>query len=101
VLYPHFYDRATFGWLDKNRPSRIANGRHLADVLMLAPSSKFIESLPFGRIPDRRDFDRLAGRDDECVTFWFKSVEMSAKLGQEFLDAVESGSIRERVQRIP
>jgi hypothetical protein len=100
-LYPHFYDKATLGWLDKNRPSRIADGRLLSDVLMLAPSPEFIETLPFGRIPDRRDFKRLAGKDDERVDAWLKSVEMSARLGQEFLDVVENGSIRERVQRIP
>lgn len=100
VLYPHFYDRATLGWLDKNRASRIANGHQLADVLMLAPSPEFVQSLPFGRITDRRDFVRLAGKDKERVAAWQKSVEMSAKLGQEFLDVVENGSIRERVQRI-
>ncbi|WP_136809253.1 patatin-like phospholipase family protein [Desulfosediminicola flagellatus] len=101
VLYPHFYDTATLGWLDKNRPSRIADGKLLTDVLMLAPSPEFIADLPLGRIPDRRDFERLAGRDDERVAFWEKSVEMSARLGREFLKMVESGRIREVVKRIP
>lgn len=100
VLYPHFYDTATFGWLDKNRPSRIADGEILSDVLMLAPSPEFISDLPLARIPDRRDFERLAGRDDERVAFWEKSVEMSARLGTEFLHTVESGKIREVVKRI-
>ncbi|WP_163338976.1 patatin-like phospholipase family protein [Desulfopila sp. IMCC35008] len=100
-LYPHFYDRATLGWLDKNRPSRIAEGRLLSDVLMLAPSPEFVKSLPLGRIPDRRDFKLLATRDDERVASWLKCIEMSAKLGQEFLESVENGSIRSRVQRIP
>lgn len=101
VLYPHFYDSATLGWLDKDRPSRTASGKLLADVLMLSPSPDFIKSLPFGRIPDRMDFVRLEGKDKERVTAWQKSVEMSSKLGEEFLDAVESGAIKERVQKIP
>jgi hypothetical protein len=72
----------------------------LSDVLLLAPSPEFVAELPFGRIPDRRDFLRLAGRDDERVAFWQKTVEMSTRLGAQFLDAVDSGRIRELVQRI-
>lgn len=101
VLYPHFYDQATLGWLDKNRPGRIADGNMLADTLMLSPSPEFLDSIPFGRIPDRKDFERLAGRDDERIDFWETVVSMSSRLGEEFLSAVDSGSIRERVKRIP
>lgn len=101
VLYPHFYPQATLGWLDKDRPSRQADGRQLADVLLLAPSLKFVAKLPFGRIPDRRDFQRLAGRDGERVAFWEKSVRLSRRLGEEFRAAVDSGRIRELVRRIP
>ncbi len=101
VLYPHFYDQVTLGWLDKGRNSRRADGRMLADVLLLVPSAEFVAELPFGRIPDRRDFVRLAGRDDERVTAWQKAVRMSRRLGEAFLAAVESGRVRELVQKIP
>lgn len=101
VLYPHFYDRATLGWLDKNHPSRIADGQLLGDVLMLAPSPEFVRSLPLGRIPDRRDFERLAGRDEERVEAWSRCVEMSRLLGREFMEAATDGSIRDRVRKIP
>ncbi len=101
TLYPHFYDHAILGWLDKNRQSRIADGRQLADVLILAPSPEFIKTLPFGRIPDRKDFVRLAGKDKVRVDAWLKTVQLSATLGQEFLNAVDSGSIREKIRRIP
>lgn len=100
VLYPHFYREVTLGWFDRNRPARIAGGSLLADVLLLAPSPAFVAELPFGRIPDRRDFDRLAGRDGERVAFWEKSVAMSRRLGDAFIDAVDSGKIRERVRKI-
>ena len=100
VLYPHFYDRVTLGWFDKKLPSRMANGKILADVLLLAPSPSFVADLPHGRIPDRRDFARFAGRDKERISFWEKAVAMSRKLGEEFLEAVDSGKIKELVSRI-
>jgi hypothetical protein len=100
VLYPHFYNQAILGWFDKKRPNRVADGRLLADVLMLAPSPSFIADLPLGRIPDRRDFLRLAGRDDERVIFWEKTVAMSRRLGDTFMESVESGRVRELVQKI-
>ena len=101
VLYPHFYHEVTLGWLDKGRASRQASGDLLADVLLLAPSPQFVATLPNGRIPDRRDFVRMAGDDDERVRCWQQAVTMGAKLGEAFLQAVESGRIRELVQRLP
>lgn len=101
VLYPHFYSEVTLGWFDKNRPSRIANGQCLADVLLLAPSPSFVAKLPFGRIPDRRDFVGLYRRDNERIDFWERAVSMGERLGNSFLDAVSSGRIKELVQKIP
>ena len=101
VLYPHFYPTATLGWLDKGNAARKADGSTLADVLLLAPSKEFIATLPLRRIPDRRDFERMAGQDEQRIAFWEKTVAMSSALGEEFLASVESGSIREKVQRIP
>lgn len=101
VLYPHFFDRVSLGWFDKNAPKRQADGKMLADVLLLTPSPSFVASLPFGRIPDRQDFVRLAGNDAKRVAFWEQTVAMSKTLGDEFLAAVESGHIRDLVKRIP
>lgn len=100
VLYPHFYSEVTLGWFDKNRPSRMADGADLADVLLLCPSPSFVARLPLGRIPDRRDFERLSGRDSERVAAWEESVRMGARLGDEFMEAVASGRIRDRVIRM-
>ncbi len=101
ILYPHFYSQVTLGWFDKNRPSRIADGQRLADVLLVAPSPAFVAQLPFGRIPDRRDFVRLHGRDNERIDFWETAVVMGKRLGTSFLEAVDSGCIKTLVQRIP
>ena len=100
VLYPHFYSQVTLGWFDKKRPSRMADGRMLSDVLLLAPSPSFMAGLPQGEIPDRRHFISLAGRDNERIASWEKTVEMSGRLGEEFLEVVATGRIRELVQRI-
>jgi hypothetical protein len=62
-------------------------------VLLLSPSPEFIASLGFKRKTDRRDFVRLAGRDNERVTFWKTTVERSRELGEEFLEVVDSGAI--------
>lgn len=101
VLYPHFYSHATLGWFDKNRPSRMADGKLLTDVLMLAPSPSFVAKLPFGKIPDRRDFLRLFRRDNERIDFWETAVSMGKSLGRSFLGAADSGRIKTLVQRIP
>ncbi len=100
VLYPHFYSQVTLGWFDKNMPSRMADGQMLSDVLLLAPSPSFVAELPMGEIPNRRHFVSLAGRDDERVAAWEKAVEMSSRLGEQFLEVVETCRIRELVQRI-
>jgi hypothetical protein len=69
VLYPHFNDYVTPGWLDKHLPWRRAPRGHrwLDDVLLIAPSPSFIATLPNGKLPDRRDFYRYgsdhAGRE--------------------------------------
>lgn len=100
VLYPHFYTQVTLGWFDHKQPSRLADGQMLSDVLLLAPSSSFVAELPRGEIPDRRHFVSLSGRDDERIAAWEKTVEMSSRLGEQFLEVVETGRIRELVQRI-
>ena len=58
VLYPHFNDYVTPGWLDKHLPWRRAPRAHdwLADVLLVAPSPTFLATLPNGKLPDRQDF---------------------------------------------
>lgn len=64
VLYPHFNDYVTPGWLDKHLPWRRAPRSHpwLDDMLLAAPSSAFLATLPNGKLPDRQDFYRY-GQD--------------------------------------
>ena len=69
-------------------------------TILLAPSPEFVSTLPFGRIPDRRDFIRLMGRDNERICAWNKAANMCRVLGDEFMDAAENGSIRDKVRKI-
>ncbi len=93
VLYPHFFGRLTPGWFDKRLPGRRPRRSWLAPVVLLAPSPSFVESLPGGAIPDRRDFYRL---DDETrIRRWRAVASRSAELGEAFLDLVRTGRIAE------
>lgn len=100
VLYPHFYTEVIPGWFEKKFPKRRADGAALDNALLLAPSPDFVSGLPYGRIPDRRDFNRMMGMDNERVAFWKTAVEKSRRLGDAFMEAVESGKIREKVRLI-
>ncbi len=96
VLYPHFYSHFTPGWFDKALPWRRADPRHLDNALVLSPSPEFVAALPFGKIPDRRDFERL----DEATRFdyWQTVLAESARLADEFSHMVRTGQGLERIQ---
>lgn len=99
VLYPHFYEHITPGWFDKSlnrRPDR----KNMENVVMVAPSARFVESLPFGKIPDRQDFRTFLGRDGERMVYWRKVAQENKRLGDEFFEAMISGRIREIVRPI-
>lgn len=94
VLYPHFYEHITPGWFDKSL-DRKPDKKNVENVVLVAPSKRFIDNLPFGKIPDRKDFKTFFGNDKERVKYWKKVVEENKKLGDEFFEAIESGRIRE------
>jgi hypothetical protein len=100
ILYPHFYTELTPGWFDKKLSNRRVKGKAVERVIILAPSPKFVSTLPFGRIPDRQDFIRLMGQDNERIAAWNKAADMCKVLGFEFMEAAESGSIKDKVKKI-
>ncbi len=97
VLYPHFYEKITPGWFDKAL-NRKPNNKHMENVVLIAPSNKFVESLPFAKIPDRKDFTTFKGKDVERMAYWRTVVEKSRRLGDEFFEAVQSGKIKQIVK---
>lgn len=100
ILYPHFYPHAVRGWFDKKRASRWADGEILDRTIILAPSPEFVAKLPFGRIPDRKDFSRFQDKDHIRQPAWKEAAQMSIKLGQDFLDLTDKGTIKTAVQLI-
>ena len=66
----------------------------MAKVVLVAPSKRFVESLPYGKISDRKDFKTFFRKDDERIRYWKKVVEKSKRLADEFFEAIESGRIR-------
>lgn len=87
VLYPHFYPELVPGWFDKGLRWRRANKAYLHNVILLCPSHEWVASLPYGKIPDRKDFKL---NDLERIRYWQKVLHRS----QELADAFANGNYR-------
>ncbi len=100
VLFFHHQERIIPGWLDKNLKKRTTDSETLSNVLMVLPSEDFIKTLPGGKIPDRTDFITYIDDQDTRIKNWHRAVELSASLGEEFLELVESGRIKDVVEKL-
>jgi len=98
VLFFHHQERIIPGWLDKNIKRRAPEPHTLNNVLMIFPSSRFVESLPGGKVPDRTDFVTFIDDPETRIKKWRNAVHLSAPLGEDFLELVESGKIRDVVE---
>jgi Patatin-like phospholipase len=98
VFYPHFFPKITPGWLDKSIPWRKAKAKNYDNVVMLAPSESFIAKLPYGKIPDRKDFDNLSNEDREA--YWNTVLEATNELVDDLHAALEKDGARSAVQPI-
>ena len=99
VLFPHFSSRVIPGWLDKKIVWRKPNREFFSNTLLVAPSEKFIASLSMKKIPDRTDFKTFFQRDDERLKYWNEVIEKSNIVGEEFMEAVQSGKIKGIMKR--
>lgn len=100
VLYPHFTDSITPGWFDKMFKSRKANPKNQARTLLISPSQEYLQSLPLGRLPDRKDFVLKGLSDSERKKLWRQSVAESQRLGDGFLELIEKQNFAEVMQRL-
>jgi hypothetical protein len=100
VLFFHHQERIIPGWLDKKIESREPEPYALNNVLMVFPSQSFIESLPGGKVPDRTDLVTFIDDQDTRIKNWRKAVELSAPLGEDFLELVQSGKIKDIVEKL-
>lgn len=98
VLYPHFTDKIVPGWFDKALPWRRGDPTRVQDVLLVAPSPEYLASLPDGKLPDRKDFERYAGDNAGRENSWRRAIAESERMGDEFLELVETGRVLDRIQ---
>lgn len=98
VLYPHFTDRVIPGWFDK--PLRWRNGdpQKLSRTLLVSPSAEYLQALPNGKLPDRRDFKQFLNDDAGREASWRQAMAESERLGDEFLELVETGKWEARIK---
>ncbi|MFA0810773.1 hypothetical protein [Microbulbifer epialgicus] len=88
VLYPHFFPFMVPGWFDKGLSWRRVRGDAMQSTLVLAPSPAFVAKLPYGKIPDRNDFYRLA--PDERIHYWKRVVDLSKQVADDFYEIWQS-----------
>jgi hypothetical protein len=96
VLYPHFYPHLTPGWFDKSLRWRRVNPVYYDNVLLLAPSPEFVAGLPYGKIPDRKDFETMD--DATRFAYWQTVLGESVRLAEEFAHMAETGAGLERIR---
>jgi hypothetical protein len=96
VLYPHFYPHVVPGWFDKALKWRRAGSANFRRALLVAPSDRFVASLPGGKIPDRRDFYTLPER--ERIARWQAVVDASERLGDELRELLATGRLADHVR---
>ncbi len=101
ILMMHYTDRIIPGWLDKTLPWRRPSATNMQNVLMVSPSPSFLSTLPYGKIPDRNDFQLFLGRDAERVSYWKRAADAGRRLADEYMDVVLSGRIKQLVQPMP
>ncbi|MCG8614208.1 MAG: patatin-like phospholipase family protein [Pseudomonadales bacterium] len=95
VLYPHFAQRPVPGWFDKSLSWRKPKHTHYSKTILVVPSPEFIAHLPYGKIPDRKDFSNM---DDNTRIKYWKTVIAET---QRFGDELATLNWQERVRPLP
>jgi hypothetical protein len=88
ALYPHFTDSVTKGWFDKALKWRKIRPEVLDRIVLVAPSSSYIASLPNQKIPDRSDFQKF--NQDERLLYWYQAIEQSKLLAEAFNETLDN-----------
>jgi hypothetical protein len=91
IFYPHFYPYIVPGWFDKALRWRRASARNFGRAVLVAPSPELVARLPYGKIPDRKDFLRLS--DSERIGYWRKVVQEGERLADEFRELLAQNRI--------
>lgn len=100
VLYPHFTDHIVPGWFDKIWTSRYANSDTQSRTLLLSPSVEYLQQLPLGRLPDRKDFTEKGLSRQKRIQLWQQCIAESQRMGDEFLQLQAKQNFAERLQAL-
>lgn len=98
VLFFHHQERIIPGWLDKKLAYRLPPADALKNCLMVYPSAEFVARLPQGKVPERDDFIVFMNDPSKRIENWQRAIAMSAALGEQFLELVQSGKLRDVIQ---
>lgn len=93
VLYPHFGPQIVPGWFDKSLPwrraSRGKNRDWLDNMILVAPSASFLQSLPRRRLPDRKDFHHYGQDNASRIRDWKQAIGEGGRLRDDLAAFVE------------
>ncbi len=93
VLYPHFGEQIVPGWFDKTLPWRRANqGKNrgwLDNMILVAPSPSFLQSLPRRQLPDRNDFHFYGQDNTRRMRDWKQAIGEGERLRDDLAAFVE------------
>jgi hypothetical protein len=97
VLYPHFGARLVPGWFDKALRWRRPGAASLSRTLLVYPSDDFICRLPYGKIPDRGDFNRLPTAERQ--RYWRHVVAETDRLADAWAEMLARGNAADLLER--
>lgn len=100
TLFFHHQERIVPNWMDKRLRKRRPPEAVLDSVVMVYPTEGFVERLPNSRIPDRTDFVTYIDDSPTRIANWRRSVELTEPLGEEFLEMIASGRLKNEVERL-
>lgn len=98
TLFFHYQEKIVPGWFDKPLSWRRPPRGSLDGVLQVYPTEEFVRLLPDGKIPDRQDFTTFVENPSERIRRWDEASRLSDRLGEQFLEDVESGRVRHLVR---
>jgi len=96
VLYPHFSSAVIPGWFDKHVPWHKVHEKHFDNVVLVTPSKQFVADLPYGKIPDRNDFNNFSF--DQRLKYWQTVLDRSRQIGADFAECVATGKGLDSIQ---
>ena len=94
VLYPHFQSQVVPGWLDKVWKQRHKATSALDNVVVLSPRQEWVQTLPQGKLPDRKDFQSFGDDLPARQRVWRQALAQSQQLADEFAQFTLSPSPR-------